>query len=127
MPTTATRKPTAAEKRFAARLDSINEKADADLIKLAASVTQGEWLAIRRALDLTRAEISEERSLMLTVLAYVKEKREHGAASWDVILDKTDEEIARLHGYMGEDDLKALELEERKGEGVKNGLTPDGH
>jgi hypothetical protein len=123
---TSTRKPrpTAAD-RFNARLEAINETAEGNLIKLVESVTQGEWLAIRRALDLTRAEIGAERTLTLLALGYVKEKREHGAASWDVLLGMTDDDIARLHGFMGDDDLKALEAKE-KAESVKEALTPDG-
>lgn len=117
MPTTASKTPsrrktpTAAE-RFAARLEAINEQAEENLVKLVESVTQGEWLAIRRALDLSRAEIGAERSLTLLALGYVKEKRDHGAASWDVLLEMTDDDLARLHGFMGEDDLKAKEAAE---------------
>lgn len=66
------------------------------------SVNQGEWLQITRLLDLTRAEIGEDGALSLLALAWVKEKRSRGAASIDVLLEKTDDELSIYHGFIVE-------------------------
>lgn len=81
-----------------ARLEH-NRKARRELLKLIRSITQGDWLAICRALDLSRETISDDENLMLLAAAYVKEKREKGAASWDVLLELTDADLLTFHGY----------------------------
>lgn len=76
-----------------------NDEASAKLNELASTVTQREWLLITRALDRTRAEIGSDTGLTLLALGWVKEKREHGGASWDKLLDLTDAQLEALHGY----------------------------
>lgn len=99
---TSTRKLTPALK--AKRVAAHNATAEENLVKLVESVTQREWLEIRRGLDMTRKEVGAERGLTLIALAYVKDKRENGVSNWDVILDMTDDQLARFHGFIGEDD-----------------------
>jgi hypothetical protein len=60
-------------------------EANAQLDALAETVTQRDWLIITRTLDRTRQQ--------------VKEKRDHGGASWDRLLDLTDRQLERLHGF----------------------------
>lgn len=80
---------------FQQQNDAANERLNA----LAASVNQREWLLVTTALDRTRAQIGEDQGLTLLALAWVKEKREHGGASWDRLLDLTDAQLEALHGY----------------------------
>jgi hypothetical protein len=79
--------------------DQQNAEANERLNALAGSVTQREWLLITKALDRSRQEIGSDNGLTLLAMAWVKEKREHGGASWDRLLDFTDAQLETLHGY----------------------------
>lgn len=79
--------------------DQQNEEADERVSKLADTVTQREWLQITTALERTRNQIGADSGLTLCVLAWVKEKRDHGGASWDRLLDMTDAQLGEFHGY----------------------------
>lgn len=68
------------------------------------SVTQRDWLNITQVLNATRAQVLEDGGLRLLALAWVKEKAAHGGASWDVLLDLTDEDLLVLHGFPTHDD-----------------------
>lgn len=81
------------------RWEQQNNEANERLNKLAEDTTQREWLLITTALDRTRQQIGEDNGLTLLAMAWVKEKREHGGASWDRLLDLTDNQLAQLHGY----------------------------
>lgn len=76
-----------------------NKQAGDKLDALASSVTQREWLIITRALERTRHEIGSDTGLTLLAMAWVKEKHEHGGASWDRLLDMTDQQLEDLHGF----------------------------
>ena len=76
-----------------------NEEANERLQAIAASVTQREWLIITRTLDRNRQQIGSDTGLTLLAMGWVKEKREHGGASWDRLLDLTDEQLEELHGF----------------------------
>lgn len=113
-PTTRTRKPTkaqqakteqAAQARAAQARAEQNAKARHGLRFLIRSITQGEWLAICRGLDMTRAGIADDDSLTMLAAAYVKDKRENGVSSWEVLLEMTDLDLMRFHGF----DVGALE------------------
>lgn len=80
------------------------EEATADLADLERTVTQREWLLIRQRLNASREEIANEGGLRLLALGWIREKREHGGASWDRLLEMTDEELVRLHGFPTEED-----------------------
>lgn len=69
------------------------------LDQLARETTQRDWLLITRKLDRTRAEIGADSGLTMLALAWVKEKHEHGGASWDRLLDMTDAELEAIHGF----------------------------
>lgn len=102
-PTKTKTKPTKAqlaeaERARAARIEH-NNKARRELLKLLRTITQGDWLAICRALDLTRDQISDDENLTLLAAAWVKDKRKHGASSWDVLLEMTDADLLEFHGY----------------------------
>lgn len=79
--------------------DQQNEQARHRLDELAATVTQRDWLLICKALDKSRAEIGADTGLTLLALGWVLEKRAHGGASWDRLLDMTDAELEDLHGF----------------------------
>ncbi len=70
-----------------------------DLSELEATVTQREWLLVCNKLDRNREQIHKDGSLRLLALAFVRQKREHGGANWDRLLDCTDAELLELHGY----------------------------
>jgi hypothetical protein len=99
-----------AERARKARTEN-NDRARHDLKFLIRSITQGEWLSICRQLDLTRDQIGEDENLMLLAAAWVKEKRKHGTASFDVLLELTDRGLLEFHGYQlapeDEDDAPA--------------------
>ncbi len=78
--------------------------AEENLEAVQRTVTQRDWLNITQVLDRTRTEVITDGGLRLLALAWVKEKNAHGGASWDVLLDMTDEEILTLHGFPTEDD-----------------------
>lgn len=80
------------------------EEAGKALEQLQADVTQREWLQITRALDRTRQEVITDGALRLLALAWVKEKRDHGGADWNRLLDLTDEALLELHGFPTDDD-----------------------
>lgn len=84
-----------AQEAFQARV----EEATAALEDLERTVTQREWLLIRQRLNASREEIAKEGGLRLLALAWIREKREHGGASWDRLLEMTDEELVSLHGF----------------------------
>lgn len=69
------------------------------LDQLARETTQRDWLIITRKLDRSRQEIGADSGLTLLALAWVKEKREHGGASWDRLLDMTDAQLEAIHGF----------------------------
>lgn len=73
--------------------------AEARLEQLQRSTTQRDWLLITQALNRTRNEVVSDGGLRLLALAFVKEKRDHGGANWDVLLDMTDEQLLELHGF----------------------------
>lgn len=76
-----------------------NRKARAELLKLLRTITQGEWLTICRALDLTRDQIGDDENLTLLAAAWVKDKRKHGSSSFEVLLELTDRGLLEFHGY----------------------------
>lgn len=69
------------------------------LDQLAGEVTQREWLNITKVLDRTRQEIGGDPGLTMLALGWVKEKRDHGGASWERLLDMTDTQLEDLHGF----------------------------
>ena len=75
------------------------EEGQKRLDTLARETTQREWLLITRKLDRTRGEIGADPGLTMLALAWVKEKHEHGGASWDKLLDMTDAELEAVHGF----------------------------
>ncbi len=77
------------------RQEKQRENAD-KLQRLIDSITQREWLIASARLDKTRKEMDKDFSLMLLVAAWVQEKRSHGGAEWDRLLDCTDAEILAL-------------------------------
>lgn len=100
------------EARIASIVKQRNTRAKNKIQALAKTISQKEWLDICRALDMTRSQIGAEPMLLAAAVLWVIEKREHGAADWSVILDKSDEEIGAALGYVDEDDVRA-ELEPR--------------
>lgn len=88
-----------AQEAFQARVDEATEELEA----LERSVTQREWLLIRQRLNASREEIAKEGGLRLLALAWIREKRDHGGASWDRLLEMTDEELVALHGFPTEE------------------------
>lgn len=88
-----------AQEAFQARVEEATE----DLEALERTVTQREWLLIRQRLNASREEIAKEGGLRLLALAWIREKRDHGGASWDRLLEMTDEELVALHGFPTEE------------------------
>ena len=101
-----------------AAVEAHNARASADLKRLTRSVTQGEWLALTRLLDRSRAEIAEDGNLTLLALAYVAEKREHGRASLELLLELTDEQLLAAHGFASPPDDDEQPAEEDTGGGA---------
>lgn len=79
--------------------DQQTEEAQERLSELAESCTQRDWLNITHKLDRSRPQIGADSGLTMLALAWVKEKREHGGASWDRLLDLTDQQLNELHGF----------------------------
>lgn len=93
---------------FQERVDEATEATEA----LEATVTQREWLLITIRLDRTREQIAADGGLRLLALAWVREKRDHGGADWDTLLDMTDDQLVERHGFPTEepeDTLKRLQ------------------
>ena len=67
--------------------------------ELQASITQREWLLIRRALDCPREEVLQDGGLRMVALAWVKASRAHGGATWDQFLNMTDDEALEANGF----------------------------
>lgn len=88
----------AAQREFEARVKEANQA----LEDLENTVTQREWLLITARLDRTRDQIATDGSLRLLALGWVKEKHDHGGANWDILLEMTDKELVRLHGFPDE-------------------------
>lgn len=87
--------------------------AQARAAELQATITQREWILIRRALDATRSDIVTDPGLRLVALSWVQASREHGGASWDTFLSMTDAELLRRHGFPTDDDAPTgLEVED---------------
>jgi hypothetical protein len=94
-----TTKPPTAALSPRERWQQQNDEANKRLNKLAGETTQREWLLITTALDRTRQQIGADNGLTMLAMAWVHEKRAHGGASWDRLLDMTDDQLAELHGY----------------------------
>lgn len=77
------------------RLKDANEATE----KFFQAVTQREWLLVCRALDASREEIGADQGLMLMAQGWLTEKHAHGGASWDRLLDMTDDELLVEVGY----------------------------
>ncbi len=115
---TAVSSPDAAAQRATA-LDTLSpairaqvEAAEAGLYAVQRTITQRDWLNITQVLDRPRTTILEDGGLRLLALAWVKEKAAHGGASWEVLLDMTDEEILALHGFPTSDDEAPQDVED---------------
>lgn len=87
------RPPTREE--YLAQVEAAQRAAD----ELQASITQREWLLIRRALESSRLDVLQDGGLRMVALAWVKHVRAHGGASWDTFLNMTDDEILDLNGF----------------------------
>lgn len=79
--------------------DQKTEEAREGLDRLAGTVTQREWLQITTRLDRNRQQIGADSGLTMLALAWVREKHAHGGASWDRLLDMTDDELALIHEF----------------------------
>lgn len=98
--------------------DTIKDTAALDHFEeLKDSVTQREWLIACNKLGVTRNQIDADYGLLLLILAWVQEKRTVGKASWDKLLDATDEQILDILG-LKEDESPTEEpaAEERQDE-----------
>jgi hypothetical protein len=80
-----------------------NDDAQNVLTRLTKSITQGEWLAFSRKIDIPRREIEADQNLILLAMAYFGDKRTHGTSSLDVLLDFTDEDLLAFHGFVADD------------------------
>lgn len=85
----------AAQERYEAKVIEIR----ADLAKFSETITQREWLLVQRALEASRDQIADDEGLTLLALAWIRNKREHGGASWDRLLDMTDADLRAEHGF----------------------------
>lgn len=81
------------------KTEAAAERIASELAELEATVTQREWLLVCNQLDRNRAQIAADGGLRLLALAWVRQKREHGGASWERLLDLTDTELLELHGF----------------------------
>lgn len=104
-----TKSEAAAQAEFEARV----QEASDNLTALEETVTQREWLLVTAALDRTRDQIAQDGSLRMLALAWVREKHDHGGASWDALLDMTDRDLVRLHGFPEETPEETKERLER--------------
>jgi hypothetical protein len=93
------------QREFQERVDEATEALEA----LEESVVQREWLLITLRLDRTREQIAADGSLRLLALAWVREKRDHGGADWDRLLEMTDKELVDLHGFPTETPEETLD------------------
>ena len=100
--TTEARRKDLEARQVEAYRERVKEASDG-LDELQETVTQREWLLITAKLDRPRQAIVEDGGLRLLALAWVKEKREHGGASWDRLLDMTDTDLVEVHGFPAED------------------------
>jgi len=80
---------------YLAQVEAAQRTAD----ELQASITQREWLLIRRALDSSRLEVIQDGGLRMVALAWVKASRAHGGATWDQFLNMTDDEALEANGF----------------------------
>lgn len=88
---------------YEARVRDASEALDT----LEATITQREWLLITTRLDRSREQIAKDGALRLLALGWVREKREHGGASWDRLLEMTDDELLALADFPTEDPPEA--------------------
>lgn len=95
--------PLTAQERQAA-VKANNEQAQKWLRLFGRTMTQGDWLTITRLLDMSREDIGEDQNLVLLAFAYVKEKRAHGEASIDILLELTDRQLLAAHGFAHDPD-----------------------
>lgn len=98
VPAAAPEVPSAALSPLEAYLEEVQARREA-VDAFEATVTQREWLIVCRKLEADRAQINREGSLRLLALGWIKEKRDHGGASWDALLEMTDRQILALHGF----------------------------
>lgn len=82
------------EEKAKREAEARDERIREDLAALEATVTQREWLLICRRLEVSRQQIDEDYGLRVLALAWVRQKRAHGGAEWDKLLDMTDEQLA---------------------------------
>lgn len=87
------------EEKAQRELEARQAQSREELEELEAAVTQREWLLICRRLEVTRNQIDSDYGLRLLALAWVNEKRKHGGAEWDKLLNATDDELMALLGY----------------------------
>lgn len=98
--TTATKKPTKAQlERDAKARNENNREANNKLRFFIRTMTQGEWLAICRALDLSRDSIADDENLVLLAAAWAKDKRDRGAGNMGELLELTDRQLGERHGF----------------------------
>lgn len=100
-------------RRYAEEVDryvAAVEESRLELDVFEASVTQREWLLMCRRLECDRSAIRTDGSLRLLALGWLREKREHGGASWDALLDMTDRQLLDVHGWPHQPEVPA-ELE----------------
>lgn len=100
--------PQARQARLEAKAEREAEERDERirqyLAELEATVTQREWLLICRRLEVTRQKIDEDYGVRVLALAWIRQKRDHGGAEWDKLLDMTDEQLADV--LIPDDDTK---------------------
>lgn len=88
-------KASQAQEAYDAKVQEASEALDS----LESTVTQREWLLITTRLDRTRAQIAVDGGLRLLALAWVREKRDHGGASWDRLLEMTDDDLVKMMDF----------------------------
>lgn len=74
-------------------------QAQAQLQAIADECTQREWLQITKALDCTRQQIADDSGLTCLAMLWAREKHAHGGASWDRLLDLTDQQLEAELGF----------------------------
>lgn len=80
---------------YLAQVEAAQRAAD----ELQASITQREWLLIRRALDSSRLDVLQDGGLRMVAFAWVRAQRAHGGADWNTFLNMTDDEILEHNGF----------------------------
>ena len=88
-----------------------------------ATVTQREWLLVCGALNVTREQLQASGALTILALAWVREKREHGGASWDRLLEMTDDQLLAVHGIVVTDEDAAAIAQGEDEQQAHGGLT----